>query len=259
MDTAVIAENSNRQPSGPVRKFADVYPGILEECIKYMHSTRWYNLEKFEPDLVKLWVTQLSLWTRSAFKSRGHVYANCPHPELRMALLEVVGEEDVVDPRIGMNHRQLLVTSLGAASGQTLAELEAAQPLITTLTTFNLLFGIANRSWVEGMAMASGMERVMQESGYFLHDARRLQRDLNWSDKEVAWFVDHGVADVEHGAVIEKLDKYIVDDQDWDRVGEAIMESWVAWWVMLDGIYAAYTHDIKPVKGLTCKGLSTVF
>ncbi len=259
MDMALALKASDQPVSGSVRKFKDVFPEIKETCMKYMYASKWYRLEKIEPELAKFWIQQLSIWTRSAFKVRGHVYANCPHPELRMAMLEVVGEEDVVDPRIGMNHRQLLATSLGKASGQTMAELENAQPLATTLVTFDILFGIANRSWEEGIALASGMERVMQESGYFLYDARRLQRDLGWSDEDVAWFSGHAEADVEHGAVIELLDKYIHDDATWDRVSEAIIESWIAWWIMFDGVLDAYQYKIPTVKGVTCKGLSTVF
>jgi pyrroloquinoline quinone (PQQ) biosynthesis protein C len=253
------AADAHIAPKGSVRKFKDVFPGILEECIKIMQASKWYQLEKLDPELAKICISQLSLWTRSTFKVRGHVYANCPYPELRLALLEVVGEEDVVDPRINMNHRQLLATSLGKASGQSLEELTAAKPLPTTLACFNLLFGIANRTWIEGIALASGMERVMQESGYFRYDARRFQRDLGWTDKDVAWFVDHDAADVEHGAVIELLDKYIVDDQDWERVREAIIESWIAWWVMFDGMVSARQYGIKPVQGISCKGLSTIY
>jgi pyrroloquinoline quinone (PQQ) biosynthesis protein C len=259
MSVAVATNVSDRPSSGSVRQFKDVFPGILEECTKYMHASKWYNLEKFEPDLVKLWISQLSIWTRTSFKVRGHVFANCPHPELRMALLEVVAEEDIVDPRVGMNHRQLLATSLGKASGQSLEDLSQAKPLATTLITFDILYGIANRTWEEGIALASGMERVMQESGYFGFDARRLQRDMGWSDADVAWFSGHDEADVEHGAVIELLDKYITDDRTWELVREAIIESWIAWWVMLDGIVDAHKFGIKPVNGVSCKGLSTVF
>ena len=176
-----------------------------------------------------------------------------------MAMLDVVGEEDVVDPRIGMNHRQLLATTLGKATGQSLSDLEKAEPLATTLVCFDILFGIGNRTWQEGIALASGMERVMQESGYFLFDARRLQRDLGWSDKDVGWFTDHAVADVEHGAVIELLDKYITDDKTWELVREAITEAWIAWFVMLDGILAAHKFGIKTVQGDSCKALSKIF
>lgn len=255
--TAAVAEA--RPVAGTVRKFKDVFPSILEECRKYMLASKWYNLEKLEPELVRLWIAQLSLWTRTSFKVRGHVYANCPHPELRLALLEVVGEEDIVDPRVGMNHRQLLATSLGKATGQSLEDLAKVRPLPTTLITFDILYGIANRTWEEGMGLASGMERVMQELGYFGYDARRLQRDMGWSDKDVAWFSGHDEADVEHGAVVELLDKYITDDRTWERVSEAIIESWIAWWIMLDGIADAHRHGIKTVSGASCKGLSTVF
>lgn len=242
-----------------VRGFKDIYPGILEECTKYMHASKWFNLERLEPGLVRLWVAQLSLWTRTSFKVRGHVYANCPHPELRRALLEVVSEEDIVDPRVGMNHRQLLATSLGKASGQTLAMLTEAKPLATTLVTFDILYGIANRTWEEGIALASGMERVMQQSGYFKHDAMRLKRDMGWTEAEVAWFTGHDEADVDHGSVVELLDKYITDDRAWERVREAIIEAWIAWWIMLDGIVDAHRFGIKPVSGASCKGLSTIF
>lgn len=238
---------------------ADVLPGLLEECIKYMHASKWYNLEKLDIDLVRFWVPQLSLWTRSAFKTRGHVYANCPHPNFRMALLEIVGEEDVVDPRVGMNHRQLMATTMGKACGMSLEDLEKARPLPTTLITFDILYALADRSWIEGIAMNSGIERIIQESGYFGYEARRLQRDLGWSDEAIGWFSGHDEADEEHGKLIEMLDDYVTDDDTWDRIRETILEGWIAWWLMFDGVLDAYNHDIKTVRGLSCKGLSTIF
>lgn len=256
MSEALVGAKAAPGQAGAVRKFADWFPGVLAECEKISKASRWYNLEKMTPELAKIFVQQLSLWTRSAFKVRGHVIAICPHADLRLTLMEVMGEEDVEDPRIGMNHRQLMAKSLGQASGQSIADLEKVQPLPTTLLTFDTLFNIATRSWVEGVAFTSGTERVMRETGYFRLDAHRFQRDLGWSDEALAWFTDHDVADEEHGALIEQLDKYITDDTDWDRAEEALLQSWTAWWIMLDGCLTAHEQGLKPVKGLTCKALS---
>jgi pyrroloquinoline quinone (PQQ) biosynthesis protein C len=201
----------------------------------------------------------MSLWTRTAFKIRGHVYANCPHPKLRQAMLEILKEEDIEDPRVGMNHRQLLATSLGRATGQTLEDLQRVRPLPTTLVTFDILYGIADRSWEEGIAIASGLERVLRDSGYFRLEHDRLKRDLSWSDKDVAWFAGHDVADEEHGSIVEMLDDYIADDVIWDRVEEAIVEGGIAWWILFDGVVDAHRQGIEPVKGRSCKGLSFQF
>jgi pyrroloquinoline quinone (PQQ) biosynthesis protein C len=241
------------------RKFADVYVGIKERCLKYTAASKWQQLERMTPGLAKLWVQQMSLWTRTTFKMRGHVYANCPHPRLRQKLLEVVSEEDIVDPRVGMNHRQLLVTSLGRATGQTLEQLAHARPLATTLVTLDTFFAIANRSWEEGIAVASGHERVLRDAGWFGFEANRLKRDLGWSDADVAWFTGHDVADEEHGAIIELLDDYVSDERTWDRVEEAVIEAQLAWLLLLDGVVDAHTHAIAPVSGASCKGLSFVF
>lgn len=242
-----------------MRKFADVYPGMRTRFAQYMAASKWCNVEKLTPELARLWVQQLSLWTRSAFKVRGHVYANCPHPGLRQKMLEVLGEEDVEDPRVGMNHRVLLANSLGRATGQTLDDLKQAKPLPTTLVTFDILFGIANRTWEEGIGLASGLERVLRDGGYFRFEKERLQRDLGWSDEEVAWFTGHDVADEEHGSIIELLDDYIDDDRTWDRVEEAVVEASIAWWVLFDGVVDAHRHQIQPVAGRSCKGLSLIF
>ena len=174
-------------------------------------------------------------------------------------MLEVLAEEDVEDPRIGMNHRTLLATSLGRATGQTIDDLKKVKPLPTTLVTFDILFGIANRSWEEGIGFASGHERMLRDGGYFRFEKERLQRDLKWSDEEVAWFTAHDVADEEHGAIIELLDKYIEDDRTWDLVEEAAVESSIAWWILFDGVVDAYRQRIEPVTGRSCKGLSLLF
>ncbi len=245
--------------SPKLRKFADVYPAIKERFDHYMASSKWICLPKMTPELAALWVEQMSLWTRTVFKIRGHVYSNCPHPKLRLAMLEVLSEEDVEDPRVGMNHRQLLATSLGRAAGRTLDELKKAEPLATTLITFDLLYGIANRSWEEGIAVASGLERVVRDSGFFRFEHDRLKRDLGWSDADVAWFAGHDVADEDHGSIIESLDDYITEDRTWDLVEEAVVEAGIAWWILFDGVVDAHRHGIKPVRGRSCKGLSFEF
>ncbi len=242
-----------------IRRFADVYEGVKERCLKYTAASKWHRLPRMTPEIAKLWVQQMSLWTRSIFKMRGHVYAHCPHPKLRQRLLEVVSEEDVVDPRVGMNHRQLLATSLGRASGQTLQDLERVRPLPTTLVTVDLFFGIAKRSWEEGMAVASGHERVVRDSGFFSFEANRLKRDLGWNDRDVAWFTGHDAADEEHGQVVELLNDYVTEDATWDRVEEAIIEAHLAFLILLDGVVDAHDQGIQPVRGASCKGLSFVF
>lgn len=251
--------SSSTAKRGDVRKFADVYPAIKQRFDHYMASSKWICLPKLTPEIAALWVDQMSLWTRTVFKFRGHVYSNCPHPELRRALLEVLSEEDVEDPRVGMNHRQLLATSLGRAAGRTLADLQAVEPLPTTLITFDVLYGIADRSWEEGIAVASGLERVVRDSGYFGFELNRLKRDLGWTDKDVAWFSGHDAADEEHGSIVELLDKYITEDRKWDLVEEAIVEAGIAWWILFDGVVDAHKHGIKPVRGRSCKGLSFEF
>lgn len=245
--------------SRPARKFADVYPAIQERCLKYTTASKWQNIDTMTPGLVRLWVQQMSLWTRSIFKMRGHVYANCPHPALRRKLLEVVSEEDIVDPRVGMNHRQLLATSFGRATGQSLADLEKVRPLATTLVTIDLFHGIANRSWEEGVAIASGHERVLRDSGFFGFEINRMRRDLNWSDEDLAWFTGHDAADEDHGAAIELLDDYIEDDSKWDLVEEAVVESQLAWLILLDGVVDAHRHGIATMAGASCRGLSFSF
>ena len=174
-------------------------------------------------------------------------------------MLEVLAEEDVEDPRVGMNHRALLITTMGRATGQTLDDLKKVKPLATTLVTFDILFGIANRSWEEGLGLASGLERMLRDGGYFRFEKERLQRDLNWSDEEVGWFSGHDVADEEHGSIIELLDRYIDDDRTWDLVEEAVAESSIAWWILFDGVVDACRQKIEPVRGRSCKGLSLLF
>ena len=242
-----------------MRKFKDIYPAALDRSNKIVAASKWHQVETMTPELAGLFVRQLSIWSRSLFKMRGNAYAICPHPVLRGLLMEIAGEEDVVDPRIGMNHRQLVATSLGKALGLSLADLEKAQPLATTLVTFDIFFGIAARSWEEGIAISSGHERLIRDSGFFGFEVNRLKRDLGWSDKDVEWFTAHDVADEEHGKLVEMLDDFITDDSAWDRVEEALVQSQIAYFLMLDGIVDAWKYDIKPVKGASCKGLSLIF
>jgi pyrroloquinoline quinone (PQQ) biosynthesis protein C len=158
-----------------------------------------------------------------------------------------------------MNHRQLVAQSLAQGAGLTMSDLEAARPLATTMVTIDTFFAIANRSWEEGIAIGSGHERLIRDAGWFGFEVKRLKGDLGWSDEQVAWFAAHDEADEEHGQLIEMLDDYIDNDSAWDRVEEAIVESQIAFMLMLDGIADAVTHDIAPMKGTSCRGLSLIF
>lgn len=241
------------------RKFAEIYEGVKDRCFKYTHASKWYGLERMTPEIAALWVQQMSIWTRTVFKMRGHVFANCPHPDLRRALLEIVSEEDIVDPRVGMNHRQLLISSFGRATGQTLEDLTHARPLATTLIAFEMFFAIADRSWQEGIAVASGHERVLRDSGWFGFEGNRFKRDLGWTDEDLAWFTGHDAADEEHGTLVERLDDYVTDDETWEKVAEAIIQAQLAFLILLDGVVDAAQHGIAPVTGASCKPMSLIF
>lgn len=242
-----------------MKSFAEMYASALDRSNKYFYASKWHNLDKMTPEIARAFVEQLSIWSRSLFKMRGHAYALCPYPGLRRVLLEIVQEEDVVDPRVGMNHRQLVARSLARGAGLTLADLEDARPLATTMVTIDTFFGIASRSWEEGIAIGSGHERLVRDADWFGLEAKRLKKDLGWTDEQVAWFAAHDVADEEHGKLIEMLDDYINDNSAWDRVEEAIVEAQVAFMLMLDGIVDAVRYEIAPMRGASCRGLSLVF
>ena len=242
-----------------VRKCKDVYPAIRERCVQYTNASKWQKLENMTPGIAKLWVQQMSIWTRSIFKMRGHAYANCPHPLLRRKLLEVVQEEDIVDPRVGMNHRQMLARSFGEATGQSLKDLEKVRPLATTQITIDLFHGIADKSWMEGFAISSGHERILKDTGFFKVELKRFSRDLGWNKKQLAWFTGHDAADEDHGALVNLLDKFIVEDAHWELVAEAIVQSQLAWLILLDGVVDAHAQGIKPMSGASCRGLSFYF
>ena len=168
-------------------------------------------------------------------------------------------EEDIVDPRVGMNHRQMLARSFGEATGQSLKDLEKVKPLATTQITIDLFHGIADRSWMEGFAIASGHERILKDTGFFQFELKRFSRDLGWNKKQLAWFTGHDAADEDHGALVNLLDKFIVEDAHWELVAEAIVQSQLAWLILLDGVVDAHEQGIKPMSGASCRGLSFYF
>lgn len=82
---------------------------------------------------------------------------------------------------------------------------------------------------------------------------------MGWSNKDVAGFACHDVAEEEHGSIIEQLDEFVTDDRTWDRIEEAVVEAGIAWWILFDGVVDAQRQRVEPVEGRICKGLSLEF
>ena len=52
---------------------------------------------------------------------------------------------------------------------------------------------------------------------------------------------------------------FITDDRHWNLVEEAVVESQIAFLLMLDGVVDAFNQNIAPVSGDSSRGLSLHF
>ncbi len=225
---------------------------IIERLDSLVHDfncrTRYFS-EDLTPGRARMFAMQHRLNTRyrnSVLKLR--VATNCPHWDVRMAIIGACAEEIIADHKYGGGrpHWQIL-EDLGTEIGLGRRELQEAQPTPTTRMAWLAWEALmSNTHWLEGLIANTCAERscvpgygegMIRELGWVGMERRRWGKLFGLDDDKLAFFKLHEEADVEHSDIgWNTIAKYAKELAMEDRVVEACRVNLTVWENYLNGI-----------------------
>jgi hypothetical protein len=159
------------------------------------------------------WVTSFPMWL-------GHLYGNCPKPEVRRLILEDMEDEDKKDPHplardghVGLHRR--LALALGA-NAEELDQRESYDPGI--LTVIHSFFEFSRSyPWQEGVAAVMSSETTNVREIPQLYPDQLEFKDGKAAGSAVMWTV---LKKLLQGGVLKKEDAAFLFAHDWSLLDE---------------------------------------
>lgn len=186
-------------------------------------------------EFARRYIQQWGIFTRQSRQCWAHVVGNCPHVDVRRAIVrENLYEEEALEDE-AQSHYEILVR-LGNALGLSRSEIDQATALPSTVTaTLAWETLTKNRSWMEGLAAKGVLER------HGFPDLRRIrlqqwQEHLGLSDYDLEFFAMHITADERHGDIAGELLSAHMEPSDLPRILRAAEQSLSAYYIFYAGI-----------------------
>ena len=224
---------------------ADRYRDVLERIQKihepyarFKHPL-WAGLMagKFEKPQVRVFLKQASIIPLYNHLYHGPLYVNCPDPNWREMIAEVVYEEGT--GRIfaeGVPHWKLWLR-LGNAFGIADEEMWSTEFCPEALAWRSFFHGICSGDFLVG-ASAHMLGAEAQVPGASGSVAEGLKKKFKLSDDDVAFYSVHDHADSEHSDIGRKLlSRFATTDEDMERVVTAVTQVVQVSQVLYDGIH----------------------
>jgi pyrroloquinoline-quinone synthase len=221
----------------------DLLQQIAEIVRKRHHNTHPIQSLIFDGQLtpvqVREWIGQRSCIPLYNHLFHGPLYFNCPDPEWRSRIAEVVYEE--ATGRLyagGVSHHELYLR-LGEAVGIGRQELYD-WPLCPEARGFMAIFeATCRRSFLEGVSahMLAGEAQVPDYAGKL---ARALQTHYGLSAEQALFWTIHEEADADHSNIgRELLDRFARTEADQQQVLKTVRAHVEARWMLQGGIHRA--------------------
>jgi pyrroloquinoline quinone (PQQ) biosynthesis protein C len=167
----------------------------------------------------------------SRFASANH--SNCPIPEVRKRLLEVIRDEEESEPGSSPSHAQLML-KFGLAAGLKEEEVIHATPYHTTLTFVDTIMNLSRGHWLEGMAFRASEINAPKGTAILF---KVLREKYGFKPEDVQWWATHAEADVGHSSIaIDVYRKYVRSEAEQEMVLGALVRMMAAWNVFYDGL-----------------------
>jgi len=189
----------------------------------------------------KVFIRQFSYFTRSFPRWLAAVSANCPVPDVRKFLASNIYEEEVGPPGQG-SHYELLLRQ-GQALGLSREEIEETAAFPTTLSAVNALESMCrNRSWLEGLAVTSGLEcinhpEVRGQAGVMILNDVRAWQHLGLSAHQLRSRTIHMEEDEKHvETALEILSEHAAAQELQEKILGSAHEAVLAFRMLMDGI-----------------------
>jgi pyrroloquinoline quinone (PQQ) biosynthesis protein C len=200
----------------------------VRDLFRSPEMEHFYSI-KMTPERARVYLLQLSLYTRKRRDFWPQVAANCPELEVKQRIMEHEYEELVEDEHSKHGHLDLILRQ-GKEVGLSVEDILQAEPLPTTKAAIYGWFWIArHRPWQESIAASTIAEwtnddRLLGDLGG--GNCTRLykiwQRDLNFSAGQMPNFTAHSKADVKHSDMfIDVLERYVAPGREKDVLDTA--------------------------------------
>jgi len=176
----------------------------------------------------------------SRFASANH--SNCPIPEVRKRLLEVIQDEEEAEPGSPPSHARLMV-KFGLATGLKEEEIVHARPLATTLTFIDTIKSLSRGHWLEGMAFRASEINAPKGSA---RTFKTLHEKYGFKPEELQWWSTHAEADVGHSSIaIDAYGNYVRSEAEQELVFQSLDRMMAAWEVFYDGLFKLSQERVK--------------
>lgn len=211
---------------------------IHEPYARHKHPL-WAGLMqgKFERPQVRVFLKQASIIPLYNHLYHGPLYVNCPDPDWREMIAEVVYEEGTGKLfASGIPHWKLWLR-LGNAfdiGDQEMWKTEFCPEAIAWRSFFH---DICNGDFLTGVS-AHMLGAEAQVPGAAGSVADGLKKKFNLSDHDLAFYIVHDHADSEHSDIGRKLlTRFAKTDEDYERVLRAVRQMVEVSKVLYDGIH----------------------
>ena len=189
---------------------------VVREFFRSPEMESFYSV-KVTTERAKLYVLQLSVYTRNRRNFWAQTAANCGEMDVKRQILAHEYEELVEDEHSSVGHLDLVVRQ-GRELGLSQQEVVAAQPLPTTKAANYAWFWIARHSpWQESLACSSIAEwtnddRLLGDmgGGNCTRLLKNWTRDLAFRPEQMPNFTAHAKADEKHADMfLELLERHV--------------------------------------------------
>ena len=161
---------------------------------------------------------QLSIIPLHNHNYHGRLYVNCPDPEWRAKIAEVVYEEGT--GRLfseGVAHNELYFR-FAEGLGVSREELQTTRYCAGALAFKQYFILICSGDFIDGVA-GHMLGAEAQGPGHYQQIAEKLQEQFGLTDEQVAFWVIHDIADEDHSGIgRELLDQFATSNDDLERV-----------------------------------------
>ncbi|NIO10141.1 MAG: hypothetical protein GTO40_19900 [Deltaproteobacteria bacterium] len=169
----------------------------------------------------------------SRFASANH--SNCPIPEVRKRLLDVIQDEEESEPGRPPSHAQLML-KFGLATGLQRDEIIHAKALPTTMTFIDAIMNLSRGHWLEGMAFRASELNAPKGTAVMF---KTLHEKYGFQPENLEWWSTHAEADIGHSAIaMDVYRKYVGSESEQEMVVDSLKRMMAAWNVFYDGLFA---------------------
>jgi pyrroloquinoline quinone (PQQ) biosynthesis protein C len=224
---------------GLVPELVDV---VAETYLRY--PNRWFDLRRaqaFTLQDLRVYLKQFAFVARNFPRWLANVTANCPVLEVRQQLIRNMWDEDVKDSEFGDCHYNFLLR-FGRAVGLKDEEIHGAEPFPTTFAAIMSWDHISRtRSWVEGLAMAGGLELINTEEirkRINLPRVKQAYAKLGLNPEDYLFNALHEVKDEEHGNLnLAVVERFATTEERKQQCKIAARDAAMLFSMLLEGIY----------------------